>query len=398
MGKNVLFCADGTWNGPGEPDHDDKGSQPTNVFKTFLNLDGVDAPGTTLLANEQERWLKAADGSTLQAAKYLNGVGDSDNFLVKALGGTLGAGLITRIVRGYTYLSRNYSEGDNIFVLGFSRGAYTARAVAGLIASKGLLDSRKLDLSDKENASRLGSAVWYQYRQAALQQNTNWLDHLEETILDLPAFLLKPPSADQLRRAPIHTVAVWDTVGALGIPAYNAAGIRIDVFRFADTKLSPIVQHGRQAVAIDEQRADFTPTLWDSDARITQVLFPGAHADVGGGYPMENAESGLSDAALSWMTAELKKLGVRFSAAPIFAPKPDPKGVAHRPWAHPPWEDLPRGARAFPAGLNLAQSVIDRLRGGMVDSDPGGPSGAYAPSNLAGYIAGDAAAAGVVVV
>ena len=84
-----------------------------------------------------------------QAAKYLHGVGDSDNFLVKALGGALGAGLITRIVRGYTYISRTYAAGDRIFIVGFSRGAYTARALAGLIAAKGLLDATKLDPTEQ---------------------------------------------------------------------------------------------------------------------------------------------------------------------------------------------------------------------------------------------------------
>ena len=103
----------------------------------------------------------------LQASKYLHGVGDSDNFLVKALGGTLGAGLVTRIVRGYTFISRNYAQGDKIFIVGFSRGAYTARALAGVIAAKGLLDATRVDLTEKETAYRLGAAVWYAYRHSA---------------------------------------------------------------------------------------------------------------------------------------------------------------------------------------------------------------------------------------
>ncbi len=153
MSKNIIFCADGTWNGPGEPDSDDKTADWTNVFKLFLNLAGVDTPRTALLEKEQERALLAADDALQQIAKYLHGVGDSDNFLVKILGGTLGAGLITRIVRGYTFTSRNYVPGDKIFLIGFSRGAYTARSLAGLIANRGLLDASKLDLSDKEAAS-----------------------------------------------------------------------------------------------------------------------------------------------------------------------------------------------------------------------------------------------------
>src|SRR5262249_26664572 len=103
MGKNVVFCADGTWSGPGETDNDDT-PHPTNVFKLFRNLGGVDTPGAAQPEKERERTLTAADGSVRQIAKYLHGVGDSENFLARILGGTAGAGLIARIVRGYTFL------------------------------------------------------------------------------------------------------------------------------------------------------------------------------------------------------------------------------------------------------------------------------------------------------
>lgn len=183
MSKFIVFCADGTWSGPGEPDSDDKTAPPTNVFKLFFNLDGRDTPDTTMLEKEQERVLSVADGTTRQHAKYLNGVGDSDNFLVKALGGAFGGGVIVRIVRGYTFISRNYSAGDKIFIVGFSRGAYTARALAGLIASKGLLDARKLELQDKVGAYRLGAAVWYAYLRSKVQANQDWLGQLEKLVL-----------------------------------------------------------------------------------------------------------------------------------------------------------------------------------------------------------------------
>ncbi len=398
MIKNVIFCADGTWNGPSEPDSDDKSAPATNVFKLFLNLDGKGTPGTTRLENEQELMLSDAAGNLVQVAKYLNGVGDSDNFLVKAMGGTIGAGLITRIVRGYTFVSRNYQPGDRIFLVGFSRGAYTARALAGLIAAKGLLDGTKLDLTDKEKAYRLGSAVWFAYRQAALRANPDRLGRLEETVLDLPGFLLRPPPDDQLIRAPIDTVAVWDTVGALGIPEFNMQLARIDAFRFADTKLSPVVQQGFQAIAVDEQRADFAPTFWDVDDRVTQVLFPGAHADVGGGYPVENNQSGLSDGTLKWMTAALTTRGVRFSPSPTFIAKPDCRGIGHSPWAHPPWLGLPKGGRVFIPGLDLSQSLLDRMAAGEVFADLGSAIPRYNPSNLAGYVVAGAAGPGIKVV
>jgi len=387
VGKNIVFCADGTWNGPGDADGGDKTGDATNVFKLFLNLAGAAAPGTGPSAKEQEKTLAGGDGSTDQAAKYLHGVGDSDNVLVKALGGTLGAGLIARVVRGYTFVSRNYAAGDRIFLAGFSRGAYTARALAGLISAKGLLDAAKIDLTDKVRAYQLGAAAWYAYRRSRLQSDENWLGHLQEIVSDLPAFILIPPRDDQLVQAPIEAVAVWDTVGALGIPEYTKSMTRIDVFRFADARLSDAARHGVQAIAVDEQREDFTPTLWDADPRVLQALFPGSHSDVGGGYPASGGESGLSDCALQWMTDELSKLQVLFSPSPSVTPDPDAKGTAHQPWTKPPWDALPRGPRSFPPGLRLAQSVLDRARGGPVIPDPGSPAGPYTPGNLGDYMA-----------
>jgi hypothetical protein len=398
MSKNIVFCADGTWNGPGEPDTDDKTAPPTNVFKLFLNLDGKDTAGTYLLEKEQERTLAAPNNDLRQVAKYLHGVGDSDNFLVRLLGGTLGAGLITRIVRGYTFISRNFVAGDKIFIVGFSRGAYTARALGGMIASQGLLDATKTDLSDKQLAYKLGTAVWYQYRRSALQSDTGVLQRLEDTLLDVPGLLTRLPQDDLLTPAPIEAIAVWDTVGALGIPEYTRTMLRIDVFRFADTKLSSVVVHGIHAIAVDERRADFCPTLWDADGRITQVLFPGAHADVGGGYPEAGGESGLSDRPLQWLTQQLSGMGVLFSPTPSVVPLPDALGTAHEPWLHAPWNALPRAARAFPPNLCLSQSVVDRTKAAGVVAEPNTGAARYLPANLAAYLSGGAAASGVVVV
>jgi uncharacterized protein (DUF2235 family) len=387
--KNIVFCADGTWDGPGQTDSNDKTETTTNVFKLFVNLAGKDTPDTMTLANEQERVFTAADGATLQWAKYLNGVGDSKNFLVQALGGTLGAGLIARIVRGYTFISRNYAPGDKIFISGFSRGAYTARALAGLIAKRGLLDPGRNDLADRNNAYRLGSAVWFAYRRAALQTNPNWLGRLEELALDLPHFLSLPPSDSQMTAPPpIEAVAVWDTVGALGIPEFTVQAARVDTFQFADLTLSDLVAHGFHAISVDEQRADFTPTLWDPDPRIVQVLYAGTHSDVGGGYPTSDNESGLSDCSLAWMTQQLAQLGVALAPSPGYVATPLPSAPGHEPWLEAPWNVLVRAARSFPPGLCLSQFLIDRCRGGPVVAQPGMLPSPYAPGNLAGYMSG----------
>jgi hypothetical protein len=173
---------------------------------------------------------------------------------------------------------------------------------------------------------------------------------------------LRSPGAGAPRRQEVRTF----------IPDYNREQMRTDAFRFADTVLSSKVRHGLHAMAIDEQRADLTPTLWDGDPRIVQVLFPGSHSDVGGGYPRKDRESGLSDGACSWMTAALEDLGVRFSASLPYTPDPDPCGMMHRPWLQVPWTLLPAAQRVFPPGLALHRSVVDRLAGGRVPLQFGG--------------------------
>ena len=195
--------------------------------------------------------------------------------------------------------------------------------------------------------------------------------------------------------APIRTVGVWDTVGAMGIPAFEADHDRLDLFRFADTKLSPKVARGFHALSVDEARQDFDPTFWDDDPRIVQALFPGAHADVGGGYPA-GAESGLSEGAFVWMAAQLAGEGLRLAAPPGTVAAPSAAGIAHRPWAHFPWDHLPSGPRRFPPGLRLHRSVLDRMAAGPVVPEPGLAAEAYAPANLGAYVAGGAAKPGVV--
>jgi len=406
MSKNIVFCADGTWNHPSDPEVDDPNANPSNVFKLFLKLEGDDDHRTIRLADEQEKAIPAADGSPGQIAKYLHGVGDSRNFLVRVLGGGFGEGLITRIVRGYTFVSRNYEPGDKIFLVGFSRGAYIVRALAGLISAKGLLPPDVASDETKQEAYRQGSAMWYAWRRdvvGGIDQSPDHLrkaDHLREFVRDLPHFVFEEPSHAQLVPAPIEAVAVWDTVGAYGIPEFNEHGAYVDAFRFADQKLSGNVKFGRHAISIDEQRKNFTPTLWEPDPqRIVQGLFPGGHADVGGGYH-EN-ESGLSDCALHWMTRELKALRIRIGP-PVIPEKPDPCGVGHAEWAKPLWQAIGAAPRQLPYApqLRLSQAVLARLAAaGVFGGDPpGGGVRLYQPGNIPTYLAEKLAAHGVVVI
>ena len=384
MTKKIIFCADGTWNGPGHDNENDKSAAPSNVFKLFANLDGRDNAADLRHENEQERALLDDAGTPLQAAKYLHGVGDSDNYLVRLLGGSMGAGLITRILRGYTYVSRNYAAGDEIILVGFSRGAYTARALGGLICAKGVLDAGRQDLSDKEAAYRAAAAVWYEYRRQSMQADNNesWLAKLQQTVVELPGFFSLPATAPRCDVPFIAAVAVWDTVGSLGIPEYaRGQDGRIDALQFCSRTLHQKVRKGLHAVSLDERRADFTPTPWDPDpARITQVLFCGAHADVGGGYPMP--ESGLSDIALAWMMESLRGMGVRFQAAPAFPPRGDALACAHRPWLHSPFDFGRQIERQFSGAFAIHRSVLERCGGGPCIGDVGLAAEKYEPGNV----------------
>ena len=373
---NIVFCADGTWNHPGTDDAANQSSYPTNVFKLFTNLAGKDDVADIRQADEQERLAQDSAGATLQIAKYLHGVGDSDNGLVRLLGGATGAGIITRIVRGYTFVSRNYVPGARIHLIGFSRGAYTVRALAGLIQAKGLLDL-PAD-TDKDTAYRLGAAVWYSHQQELLNANRpDLLGRLEDVAADLPAFLSKPPTTALVTGMRIATVAVWDTVGSLGIPEFNNSGEQADLFRFASTNLGAGIDAAIHAVSRDEERGDFTPTLWDPDPRAQQWLFAGAHGDVGGGYPAVGGASGLSDLALDWMTGLLTQQGVLFAPTPSFVPAPNALADAHQPWLTPPFSLLPRGRRVFPATVGDYASVTARRNGGLVKADPSLTAAAY---------------------
>jgi uncharacterized protein (DUF2235 family) len=376
MAKNIIFCSDGTWN-----DADDLNK--TNVFKLYNLLQGNVISRTKFkdlsgdIVEEEKAYSSTQPTvSSGQVAKYINGVGNSQNKIKKLLGGGFGAGLIERIVRGYTFVSRNYEPGDQIYLVGFSRGAYTSRALAGLIASQGLI-ANKFNRGATESY-KLGMRAWYYYRKSV--KDPNLLADFATSIVNLNVwdFLnddqINP--ADFIANIPIAAVAVWDTVGSMGIPNYDQAREAvIDAFRFADTKLSTKVGQGLHAVALDEQRLLFTPTLWDAAANVKQLVFPGAHSDVGGGYK----ETGLSDGALLWMITQLRQQGVGFSEQ-VNQIKPDATAPAHQEWRH---LTKGKGIRFFSlnAGLAAHVSVLERRAATAVVNAIGEAPSKYNPIN-----------------
>jgi uncharacterized protein (DUF2235 family) len=363
MQKRIVFCSDGTWSRPGQDTNSDGLADNTNVYKLFSALGGqldIEVPEP---AKEQEKSLFVS-GTVAQVAKYLHGVGNSKNPINWLLGGAFGSGVVGCIVRGYTFISRQYEPGDQIVLVGFSRGAYTVRALAGLIVKQGLLAKQRT--TDRDDAYRAGAAAWSQYRESTDKDFRRRLRDIPE----LPDFLFekKLTEEDFVGVASISAVGVWDTVGSLGLPSFFTDP-QHDLFKFADTKLSEKVLHGFHAVARDEQRNDFMPTTWDYPAsNVTQLLFAGSHSDVGGGYPQLNGESGLSDVALEWMIQQLKAVGVEFAEiVPPFGP--DALGTAHKPWKELPFSLLGHARRKL-SGIESHSSIGVRL-GQLVVEHPG---------------------------
>ena len=290
-----IVCCDGTWN---TLDHTDQGlPAPTNVARLYNAV--------------------ARDGQ--QQAYYHPGVGTSGGWFDRMVGGGTGAGLERNIMSAYQWLAARYRPGDRIFLFGFSRGAYTVRSLGGLLAHAGLLDLADPALVPAQAWARV-EQVFEAYRAGEPFANpAGW------------AFHGAAPGQPTAGTVGVHFMGVWDTVGALGIP------LELSVLRFIgdprryqfhDTRISTMIAHARHALAMDERRADFMPTLWTNirrPGRVHQVWFPGVHGDVGGGY----AQAGLSDVALAWMLDEAVGQGLRLRPNTREQLRPDPQGVQH---------------------------------------------------------------------
>lgn len=397
MSKTIVFCADGTWNGPDKDDKAPDGNAPigdggcdpqlTNVCKLFAWLSGDLQPkGRAWGGLEMEKALvDPGTGQAVQVAKYVHGVGDSSKLPDRIVGGAFGVGVTARIARGYTYISRNYVAGDRIVIVGFSRGAYTARALAGLIGGEGLL-TPDLAAADDNTRFDTAAAAWFRWRYGKDNLFQKLLDFGTELIEWRAAFAkARQLSAASFVPVKIAAVAVWDTVGAMGIPVNRGAGVA-DLFRFCDTTLNQNIALGVHTVALDEQRDVFAPTLWDDDPRVTQALFPGDHCDIGGGHP----EHGLSDSPLGWVVDRLQQsdVGVRFDLHPPCEVKQDAGGLRHCAWVESPaWAVAGLGARQFRPGLMVNDTVRQRMKNfgtvaENVERNRGDAGAAYAPRNL----------------
>lgn len=272
--KRIAIFLDGTWNNT---------KSNTNVWRLAALCAG-----------------RGSDG-VLQVAHYNVGVNG-------IAGGMLGQGVAANVVDAYEWLVGQYNPEDEIFIFGFSRGAFTARSLAGFIAKYGLL----------KPGSPLGVAQLFErYRRS--DDKTIWKLAADET-----SGALEAPSLEErwmLRYSmpvTVKMVGVWDTVGALGVPWFSFEGISRSSFGWLHTGLRVPIQHAFHVLAVDEHRLSFAPTPWTvlstaqaaprSLGSVEQRWFPGNHGNVGGGYSGDL----LVQAPLKWLKGKAEHLGLAF--------------------------------------------------------------------------------------
>lgn len=312
--KRLVFCFDGTWNRLDAP-------CPTNVVLTAESTLPLSLDGTAQLIYYDE-------GVGTGALEYLRG-------------GVFGAGLVKNLADAYRHLIFNYTPGDEIYVLGFSRGAYTARSFVGLLRNCGIVA--------RSDAAMVGKAVkLYESRASEDAPDAEAINVFRSKFS--PAICVNAGEDEwRCRNVPgysagsspllrIAYLGVWDTVGALGIPSrYRISNLMNRRHRFHDAELTSMVRSARHAVAIDETRVDFAPTLWAGfdqlnnaagadpdaeDAPYQQKWFPGTHGSVGGGGDFR----GLSDQALDWVWDGARLAGLELdtsSSSRIYGLRPD---------------------------------------------------------------------------
>lgn len=351
--KRLVLCCDGTWN-RADQTTEQGDACPTNVVR-FAYLTAQ------------------RDGATPQILFYDQGVG-TGNRVDRMTGGAFGRGLEDNIHDAYRFLIANWEPGDQIFLLGFSRGAFTARSIAGMVRKCGIL--KRLSVR--------------QYRQAlAHYRQRGEADHPDDPVYRdfRAAHSVAGPGP-----IPIRFIGVWDTVGSLGIPLRGLRALTRRKYRFHDTELSGSVEHAYHALAVDERRSPFEPARWTSEPKgtqkIEQVWFPGVHSDVGGGY----GERKISDLSLGWMLekAQAAGLAVDQEVLAAIALAPDPLAPLHESkkglYKLTPGVDRAIGLKPHPDDGD-APPVADRTQSlhpsvlARWDADP-----AYRPPNLADYL------------
>ncbi len=339
--KRLVLCCDGTWNRPDE--EEDGRPVPTNVVKLAYRVAKRDPQGIT------------------QVIFYDLGVG-TGNVIDRFTGGVLGKGLEDNILDAYRFLIGNYEPGDAIFLFGFSRGAFTARSIAGMIRKCGILKRSAID----------------KYREATALYRSDEGPDSPKAVAFRQQYSVSPDAPID-----IQFIGVWDTVGSLGIP--KSGGVT-QAYQFHDTELSGSVRNACHALAIDEHRQPFLPTLWDYKPKpgqqVEQVWFSGAHSDVGGGYPQDQT----SLICLQWMLDKAAAAGLALDSAAMqaYPIQASASGKIHdsKGWLYALQKSVNRamGVSKHNQQPDPTQSVHPSVLARW-DQDPG-----YRPENLRNYL------------
>ena len=305
MARKLVVCCDGTWNIP---------RTETNIFRTYRFLrERLGAPAEV---KQKEGVVtcggRARDGSEVLLF-YDQGVGT--DWFSRIVGGAAGVGLSDNVRDAYHFLGQNFVPGSEIYLFGFSRGAYTARSLGGFIKSAGLLERP----SEKE--------VWRAYMDCyataprIIARPRDWTpDRVRGWLVEKAGDAVGRLGGADVASLPRHPgvkirfLGVYDTVGALGVPLAGTTSFNEPILGFHDTTLGDMVEHAVQALAVDEKRGPYTPALWTQAAdaaplagqSVLQVWFPGVHSDIGGGY----RDKGIGNITWDFMMQQATRRGL----------------------------------------------------------------------------------------
>jgi uncharacterized protein (DUF2235 family) len=316
MRKNIVICCDGTGNEYGE--------QNTNVVKLFESLD-LSNPSKQIGYYDPGVGTFSSPAAITKTAKWLS----------KLWGLAFASGITRNIEDAYEYLMNKYVDGDRVYLFGFSRGAFTVRALAGMLCKCGLL---------QKGSNNLIPYATNMYRRGKPEVAVGFKKTFS-------------------RECKPHFIGVWDTVKSVGLFVPR---------KFPNAKLNPDVKYGYQALAIDEKRSKFRPNLWDppesSDQVIEQVWFAGVHCDIGGSY----SDDGLSNIALQWLAQRAESCELNIRKAELARVKTDPCDKLHNSLL-PIWWLLGWKRRNIENGSKIHTSIVVRIEKCNLD---------YMPKNL----------------
>jgi uncharacterized protein (DUF2235 family) len=281
--KKLIVCADGTWSNPSQKDREQY--RPSNVVKIISSLAHNDSQGNA------------------QIICYEPGIA-AEGILDPWVSGFTGAGLSRSVKAAYTFLINNYEPGDLVYCFGFSRGAFVVRSLCGLVGKAGLLKKHKVFLCGE---------AYDLYRRTDIEAESPETQRFRKGNVHLD------PIDDIRNPFIIHFMGVWDTVGALGIPIARMANWTSSGFAFHDTTLNPYLPYAYQALAVDERREAYSPTVWKrhpsaNNKDVQQIWFCGSHSNVGGGYE----DMGLANIAFIWMLEKAQSCGLLFDKEYVY--------------------------------------------------------------------------------